>query len=75
MPKFLKRLTRAKKCPLCEQDIVVDYKDVPLLKKYVSERGKILGRDRTGICANHQRQVTRAVKRARYIALMPFVQT
>lgn len=75
MPKFVKRLTRAKKCPLCKQDIVVDYKDVPLLKKYISERGKILGRARTGICASHQRQVTRGIKRARYVALMPFVQT
>ncbi|OGD97454.1 30S ribosomal protein S18 [Candidatus Curtissbacteria bacterium RIFCSPLOWO2_01_FULL_38_11b] len=75
MPKFIKRLSRAKKCPLCEQDVVVDYKDTVLLKKYVSERGKILGRARSGICANHQRQVTRGIKRARYIALMPFVQT
>ncbi len=74
MPRFIKRLSRAKKCPLCEQDIVVDYKDVPLLKKYISERGKILGRARTGICAKHQRQVTRGVKRARYVALLPFVQ-
>ena len=52
----------------------MDYKDVPLLRKYISERGKILGRARSGICATHQRQVTRGIKRARYLALLPFVQ-
>lgn len=74
MPKFVKRLTRAKRCPLCLEDINVDYKDAGLLRKYLSERGKILGRARTGVCAKHQRQITRSVKRARYMALLPFVQ-
>lgn len=74
MPKFLKRLPRARRCPICLSDAVVDYKDVSLLKKHVSERGKILGRARTGICAKHQRQITNSIKRARYVALMPFVQ-
>ena len=74
MPKFIKKLSRAKRCPLCEAGIVVDFKDVQLLRKYISERGKIQGRARSGICARHQRQVTRAVKRARYVALLPFVQ-
>lgn len=75
MNKFTKRLTRAKRCPLCAEGIVVDYKDVALLKKHVSERGKILGRARTGVCASHQRQLTKNIKRARYVALMPFVQS
>ncbi|OGD85007.1 30S ribosomal protein S18 [Candidatus Curtissbacteria bacterium RIFCSPLOWO2_01_FULL_41_18] len=75
MPKFTKKLSRAKKCPLCEQGVVVDFKEVQLLKRYVSERGKILGRVRTGICAKHQRQITRGVKRARYVALLSFVQS
>lgn len=75
MPKFVKKLSRAKRCPLCLEGIVVDYKDVSLLRKYVSERGKILGRARTGICATHQRQITNGIKRARYLALMPFVQS
>jgi len=74
MPKFVKRLIRAKRCPLCEAGIVVDFKDVQVLRKYISERGKILGRARTGICSKHQRQITRGVKRARYVALLPFVQ-
>lgn len=73
MVRFGKRLTRAKRCPLCMEDIVVDYKDAMLLKKYVSERGKILGRARSGVCASHQRQLTRGIKRARYMALLPFV--
>lgn len=74
MPKFVKKLSRAKRCPLCIEGIDVDYKDVGLLKKHISERGKILGRGRTGVCANHQRQLTRGIKRARYLAMMPFVQ-
>ena len=52
----------------------IDYKDVAKLKKYVSERGKILPRRITGNCAKHQRALTVAIKRARHIALMPYVQ-
>ena len=51
----------------------IDYKDVELLKKYVSERGKILPRRLSGTCARHQRKVTIAVKRARYLALLAYV--
>ena len=51
---------------------VIDYKDVATLKKYVSERGKILPRRITGTCAKHQRAVTGAIKRARHLALMPY---
>lgn len=69
------RLLRAKNCPLCKNDITVDYKDVATLSKHLSERGKILGRAKVGICAKHQRQVTRGVKRARHMALLPFSQT
>lgn len=50
----------------------VDYKDVAKLRKFVSERGKILPRRVTGACAKHQRAITLAVKRARHIALMPY---
>lgn len=74
MPRFKRIQVRAKNCPLCAADTLVDYKDVALLRKYVSERGKIVGRVRTGVCAGHQRQVTRAVKRARFMALLPFAQ-
>ncbi len=74
MARMTIRLGRAKHCPLCKGDIAVDYKDATFLRKYLSERGKILGRVRTGICARHQREVTRAIKRARYMALLSFSQ-
>lgn len=73
MPKFRRKLARAKNCGLCASDTTVDYKDVVLLRRFISERGKILGRVRTGICAKHQKQVTKNIKRARYMALLPFV--
>ena len=66
---------RRKVCTFCtEADAVIDYKDVNKLKRYVSERGKILPRRITGNCAKHQRALTVAIKRARHIALMPYVQ-
>ena len=71
--KFTKRLTKAKNCPVCASGADVDYKDVNLLRKFLTERGKIQGRVRTGLCSKHQRQVTLAVKRARIMALLPFV--
>lgn len=51
----------------------IDYKDVELLKKFISERGKILPRRVTGTCAKHQRKLTIAIKRARIMGLLPFV--
>ena len=57
----------------CGKDNVIDYKDTAKLKKYVSERGKILPRRITGNCAKHQRALTVAIKRARHVALMPYV--
>ena len=63
---------RKKVCVFCGKDNVIDYKDVNKLKRYVSERGKILPRRITGNCAKHQRALTVAVKRA-HVALMPYV--
>ena len=65
---------RKKDCEFCGKDNVIDYKDTAKLKKYVSERGKILPRRITGTCAKHQRALTVAIKRARHISLMPYVQ-
>lgn len=65
---------RKKVCVFCGKDEVIDYKDTAKLKRYVSERGKILPRRITGNCAKHQRALTVAVKRARHVALMPYVQ-
>lgn len=65
---------RRKVCMFCEDKIDhIDYKDTVRLKKYVSERGKILPRRISGACAKHQRQLTTAIKRARVVALMPYV--
>lgn len=66
---------RKKVCVFCgKENNEIDYKDVAKLKKYVSERGKILPRRITGTCAKHQRALTVAIKRARHLAIMPYVQ-
>ena len=52
---------------------MIDYKDVPRLRRFLSDRAKIIPRRVTGTCARHQRQLTVAVKRARHVALLPFV--
>ncbi len=65
---------RKKVCYFCANKIdTIDYKDVKTLQRYTSDRGKILPRRVTGACAKHQRKVTTAVKRARAVALMPYV--
>jgi small subunit ribosomal protein S18 len=65
---------RRKPCPYCRDKIEqVDYKDVGALRKFVSDRGKIRSRRITGACRRHQRQIARAVKRARELALLPYV--
>lgn len=64
---------RKKVCVFCsDKSNVIDYKDVNKLKRYVSERGKILPRRITGNCAKHQRALTVAIKRARHISLLPY---
>ena len=66
---------RKKVCVFCgKENNEINYKDTVKLKKYVSERGKILPRRITGTCAKHQRALTSAIKRARHVALMPYVQ-
>ena len=64
---------RRKVCIFCGKDNVIDYKNTAQLKKFVSERGKSLPRRITGNCAKHQRALTVAIKRARHLALMPYV--
>ena len=70
-----KRINRKKKvCAFCVDKIdYLDYKDVAKMRKFISERGKILPRRITGTCAKHQRMVTTAIKRARHLALLPFI--
>ena len=65
---------RRKVCQFCADKVEsIDYKDTAKLRKFVSDRGKILPRRMTGTCAKHQRQLTEAIKRARQIALLPYV--
>ena len=65
---------KKKVCQFCADKIEeIDYKDVARLRKYISERAKILPRRISGTCAKHQRQLTTAIKRARQIALLPYV--
>ncbi|HEX6286008.1 MAG TPA: 30S ribosomal protein S18 [Acidimicrobiia bacterium] len=67
------RRGKPKPCPLDTEDARVDWKDTSLLRKYVSDRGKIRGRRVTGLCPQHQREVAVAVKNAREMALLPYV--
>jgi len=60
-------------CPFCKSKTSPDYKYVETLSKYISDRAKVLGKARTGICAKHQRKISVAVKRARHLALLPYV--
>ena len=65
---------RKKVCSFCVDKVEhIDFKDTAKLRRYLSERGKILPRRTTGTCAAHQRQLTVAIKRARHIALLPYV--
>ncbi|AER67053.1 SSU ribosomal protein S18P [Thermovirga lienii DSM 17291] len=69
-----RRRKRPKVCFFCVDKVEkVDYKDVDKLRKYMSDRGKIIPRRVTGTCAKHQRQVTTAIKRARFMALLPYI--
>ena len=73
MPQDYQRQPRRKQCQLCKADATsVDYKDVNLLRKYTTDRGKIKPRRVTGACRKHQNMVRNAIKRARHMALMPY---
>lgn len=82
--KFNKKLNKKLKirlpfrrriCRLCREKLAqFDYKDIKGLERFVNERGKIISRRSSGNCARHQRMVAQAVKRARYMALLPYVK-
>lgn len=66
-------MSRRKVCKFCENQVVkIDYKDVRTIRRFVTEQGKIIPRRVTGVCASHQRMLTRAIKRARNIALIHY---
>jgi small subunit ribosomal protein S18 len=67
------RRPRRKVCAFCADKVaVIDYKDVGRIRKFISERGKILPKRMSGTCAPHQRELTTAIKRARHLAFLPF---
>ena len=68
-----KTFFRKKVCRFCANKTKIDYKDSDALRRYMTERGKILPRRITGTCAKHQREVAKAIKRARAISLLPYV--
>ena len=72
-PMNRNRRSRKRVCAFCVDKVEkIDYKDINRLRRYMSERAKILPRRVTGTCAAHQRELTVAIKRARYLALLPY---
>lgn len=70
-----RRFFRKKYCRFCAEKVeFIDYKNEKLLRGFITERGKILSRKMTGTCSSHQRQLTKAIKRARSIALLPYIE-
>lgn len=70
-----KKETRVKGCFYCENTAeILDYKDEKQVRRYIDDRGQIVERRKSGLCAGHQRVVATAVKRARHLAIIPFVQ-
>lgn len=71
--KKIKRVQKKKVCQFCIDKVEhIDYKDVTKLRRYITEKGKIVPRRTSGVCAMHQRELTTAIKRARYMVLLPF---
>lgn len=66
------RIRIKKACSFCKEETNPDYKDVISLRRFITERGKIVNRLRSGVCYKHQRILSNAIKRSRYMALMPF---
>jgi len=73
MPRNARRVRKQNKCRFCREKSNVEYKDIQTLRKLTTPQGRILSRKRSGNCAGHQRQVKMAVKRARFMALLPYV--
>lgn len=72
-PRRRRRVFRRKVCRFCADKMTaIDYKDIDRLRKYISDRGKVIPSRVSGTCARHQRQLTVAIKRARMVALLPF---
>lgn len=76
MARRKKKRKRRKKvegpCPFCSKDKEPDYKDYKGLSRYLTDRARILGKERTGVCSKHQRHLSVAIKRARHLGLLPY---
>jgi small subunit ribosomal protein S18 len=68
-----RKIIAPKKCVFCDEQKTPSYTDSTSLQKFLTERGKIIGRVRSGLCAKHQRQLTESIKYARHLALLPFI--
>lgn len=68
-----KKIIVARNCPFCKQKFEPTYKKVEDLEKYTTDRGKIIPASRTGLCLKHQRHLANSIKRARFLALLPFI--
>jgi small subunit ribosomal protein S18 len=74
MVKRRKKQVRFKKsCIFCKKNLEIDYKNIDLLSRYISSKGKIVSRRSSGNCAKHQRKLARQIKRARFLSLLPYV--
>jgi len=70
-PPVVKVRAVAVNCPICKNGTSPDYKNVEELAKYITDRARIIGKARSGLCAKHQRRLAKAIKRARYLGLLP----
>ncbi len=70
--KIVKERPISTKCLFCETKTIPSYKQYEVLSKFLSDRGRIYSRERTGVCAKHQRSLAQEVQRARFLALLPF---
>jgi small subunit ribosomal protein S18 len=73
--KISRHISRKRFCRLCKEKVTnIDYKDIKRLERFITDRGKITSRRSSGNCAHHQRMVARAIKRARFVALLPYTR-
>lgn len=72
MRTFRKKTIAPKECSFCKEKKEPGFLEVEVLGRFLTERGKIIGRERSGICAKHQRRLTLSIKHARHLALLPF---
>ncbi|MFA6281220.1 MAG: 30S ribosomal protein S18 [Candidatus Omnitrophota bacterium] len=72
-PKVTKMIGFKKSCAFCKKEFDIDYKNIELLSRYISSRGKILSRRVSGNCAKHQRKVTKEMKIARFLSIFPYL--